>query len=293
MQASSSIYLRLFFAAVLFQLVTQTHALPAPLPPWLADMIPHRGANITSEIKCYSLPYGGIGFLSHCLTYWAFVWLGQGRRPYFPFIRLSAGTFDLWLCGLQIITTIIVSAFTMSRCRSRWQFVVIAVWKMVMSLVVGMWSLTACLKAIVARGYGKHASWEAQWTHSIWQLAPFVLCVYSAGTVIGLVGLVSIVAQNIHDAAIRNITILFGALAASGGIFCFLFFFFPQLPPTVRSKDFGRRPSAELPTVLSVRTLPLSLPAAVLVLSASGLHSRSVVAGRPFYYNWLWLGYSQ
>src|SRR5271156_3793783 len=113
MQASDSIYPRLLFATVLFQLVTRTHALPAPLPPWLADMIPHRGANITSEIKCYSLPYGGTGFLSHCLTYWAFLWLGQGRRPYFPFIRLSAGIFDLSLCGLQIITTISVSAFTM------------------------------------------------------------------------------------------------------------------------------------------------------------------------------------
>jgi hypothetical protein len=139
---------------------------------------------------------------------------------------------------------------------------------MVMSLVVGMWSLTACLKAIVTRDSTWQASWEAQWTHSIWQLAPFVLCVYSAGTAIGLVGLVSLVAQNIHNLEIRNITILFGALVVSGGIICFLFFFFPELPPTTRPKDFGRRPSAELAAVLSVRTLPLSLPAAVLVLSA-------------------------
>src|SRR5436309_1342658 len=141
MQPSNSIYPQLLSAAVSFQLVTRTHALPAPLPPWLADMIPQRGANITSEIKCYSLPYGGIGFLS-------------------------------------------------------------------------------------------------------------------------------LVAQNIDNPEIRNITILFGALVAFSSFVCFLYFFFPSLAPTILPEEFGRRPSAELAAVLSVRTLPLSLPAAVLVLSA-------------------------
>jgi hypothetical protein len=48
----------------------------------------------------------------------------------------------------------------MSCCRSRRQFVVIAFWKMVMSLVVGIWSLTASVQAIDARD--DYPTWEVQ-----------------------------------------------------------------------------------------------------------------------------------
>jgi cytochrome c biogenesis protein CcdA len=122
--------------------------------------------------------------------------------------------------------------------------------------------------AVEYRDETPRATWDSQGRHGIWSLAPHVLCVYGVGTVIGLVGLLSLVAQNIHDPTIRNITIIFGALTAFAGIICFLFFYFPHLPPTIKPKDFKRRPSAESAAILSVVTLPASLPAAMLVLAA-------------------------
>ena len=37
-----------------------------------------------SQITCYALPYGGIGFLSHVLTYYSIVCIGIGVRPIMP-----------------------------------------------------------------------------------------------------------------------------------------------------------------------------------------------------------------
>jgi hypothetical protein len=206
---------RILLLAAFSLLLSQGYCLPAPLPPWLSSIIPHRGATVADEIKCYSLPYGGIGFLSHFLTYWTIFWLGHGRKPYFPFSLLSAGKLDLCLSILQMVITVSIAAFTMSRCRSRWQFILIAMWKLVMSLVVGIWGFAASLKAMEnVLGYipitEKH--WESD-SRTLWILIP-----YGLAAIVGLVGLISLVVENIHNPLVWKITAAFGSVVAAAGV---------------------------------------------------------------------------
>src|SRR5271156_745738 len=113
------------------------------LPHWLTNLVPIQGATLQDEIKCYSLPYGGIGFLSHLLTYYTILCLWQLRRPYFPLRRMVYGRIDIFLSIIQIIVTFTVAIFTMVQCRQSWEFTLIAVWRFGLSLTVGWWSLYA------------------------------------------------------------------------------------------------------------------------------------------------------
>jgi hypothetical protein len=243
---------RILLLAAFSLLLSQGYCLPAPLPPWLSSIIPHKGATVADEIKCYSLPYGGIGFLSHFLTYWTIFWLGHGRKPYFPFSMLSAGKLDLCLSILQMVITVSIAAFTMSRCRSRWQFILIAMWKLVMSLVVGIWGFAASLKAMENfSGYypitEKH--WESE-SRTIWILIP-----YGLTAIVGLVGLISLVAENIHNPLVWKITAAFGSVVAAAGVIGLLMRFLGVTSPF----------NARLDTALSVLGIMI---AAMIILCA-------------------------
>jgi hypothetical protein len=120
----------------------------SPLPPWLSNLIPQKGSNIQDEIKCYSLPYGGVGFLSHILTYWTILCLAAMRRPYFPVRNLTFAKVDVCLSVIQVVVTLTVAIFTMIRCRQSWEFTLIAVWRLGLSLTVGWWSFYASISAL-------------------------------------------------------------------------------------------------------------------------------------------------
>ena len=104
----------LILLATFSLLLAQAQARPIQLPSWLTNVLPQKGATLADEIKCYSLPYGGIGFASHVLTYWTILVLGFGRKPYWPWSRLSAGKFDLFLSVTQLIITVAIAAFTIA-----------------------------------------------------------------------------------------------------------------------------------------------------------------------------------
>lgn len=190
------------------------------LPSWLEDLIPKRGATIADEIKCYSLPYGGIGFLSHVLTYWTVFWLCRGRKPWWPISRLSHSVLDLTLSGLQILITISVAAFTIARCRSRWQFILLAVWKLIMSLVVGVCGLSAALQARKdsqdATRPGRSATEKSSKTSRKTKYS--LLFYYPPGMIIGLVGLLSLVSEHISNPGIWKVTAVFGSVVAAAGV---------------------------------------------------------------------------
>jgi hypothetical protein len=188
------------------------------LPSWLVNALPQKGSTIADEIHCYSLPYGGIGFASHVLTYWTILVLGFGRKPYWPWRRLSAGKIDLCLAIVQVVVTVALAAFTIARCRSRWQFVLLAVWKLVMSMVVGVWGISASRHAIKAAKYQLLTSpriWSSD--DGTW----LTLLVYAAAAVVGLVGLISLVAENFGIPRVWKITAVFASLILGTG-FAFL-----------------------------------------------------------------------
>ncbi|EAU84059.2 hypothetical protein CC1G_06921 [Coprinopsis cinerea okayama7 len=94
--------------------------------------------SFSEEIKCYNLPYGILGFISHVLTYYTIVCLWFGRKPLWPFSRVSYSRFDLALGGIGLLVSTLLSIVTIIRCREAWQLLVIAIWKMSMSLLNGV-----------------------------------------------------------------------------------------------------------------------------------------------------------
>jgi hypothetical protein len=235
---------------LLFSL-TLTQAHPINLPSWLTNVLPKKGATIADEIKCYSLPYGGIGFTSHVLTYWTILVLGFGKKPYWPWRRLSAGKFDLFLSIAQFTITVAIAAFTIARCRSRWQFILIAVWKLVMSMVVGVWGISASRNAIKASKYYPLAKGQGDldadepWVRRtgadsdtppnaqekgkpkvprIWSFHDFTwltLFIYAAAAIVGLIGLISLVIENFWLPRVWKITTVFGSLILAAGLAIF------------------------------------------------------------------------
>jgi hypothetical protein len=94
--------------------------------------------SLKEEIKCYSLPYGALGFVSHVLTYYTIACLWYGRKPLWPFSRITFSSFDLALGGFGLLISTLLTIVTIVRCKDTWELLVIAIWKMGMSLLNGV-----------------------------------------------------------------------------------------------------------------------------------------------------------
>lgn len=81
----------------------------------------------SAEAACYSLPYGGIGFASHIVTYYTIVMLILGRQPLRPWKWIKHKLRSIVLSAVQLIATIILSSLAISKCRKQWEFVVLSV----------------------------------------------------------------------------------------------------------------------------------------------------------------------
>ena len=98
---------------------------------------------LLSELKCYSLPYGLLGFISHLLTYLTLLCLWYGRKPLLPWKYINNTKLDLGLAGVGLLLCIVMSCVTMVRCykEGSWQMLLVALWKMAMSIVNGVTAL--------------------------------------------------------------------------------------------------------------------------------------------------------
>lgn len=211
-------YLRsiLTFTLVL-PLVHTASATPIPLniSDWLrGQLLPSPGQTLAGEIKCYNLPYGGIGFLSHILTYYTVTMLLLGRTPLLPSPGevIKNGGFDCFLSGLGMVGSVVVAGFNISACRFRWQFVCIGVWKLVLSFTLCVISFHQSVYCVLFLGdYSPDAQQHELQNDT---LAVGWLCAYITGTVVGMVGLLSLVAQLFHEqVSIRVVTGVFASLA--------------------------------------------------------------------------------
>lgn len=102
--------------------------------------------SLAEEIKCYTLPYGALGFASHVLTYYTILCLWCGRKPLWLFSRVSYSYFDLALGGFGLLISTLLTIVTIVRCKNTWELLVIGIWKMSMSLLNGITAVhVACL----------------------------------------------------------------------------------------------------------------------------------------------------
>jgi len=165
-----------------------------------SSILPHKGPAITDEIKCYSLPYGGIGFASHLITYYTIMALSRGRSP-FTWKKNKCWKLDFTLGAIRLISTTSLAIPTIVRCRHRWQFVLLGIWKMTLSLTLGFISVHA---AIAVRSIDE-GSGRAGMTKKgvLWWLA-----FYIPGLAIGLTGLGSLARISWTDWRRRRIPVI-------------------------------------------------------------------------------------
>jgi hypothetical protein len=282
----------LLLLATFSLLLSPAQARPIQLPSWLTNMLPEKGATLDDEIKCYSLPYGSIGFLSHLLTYWTILVLGFGRKPYWPWSRLSAGKFDLCLSIMQLFITVAIASFTIARCRSRWQFILLAVWKIVMSMIVGAWGISASRNAMKVSAYellaksskidlakfphaaaradpppsyeGRDVPYKAPCIWSSEDHTWLTLFIYAAAAVVGLVGLISLVVENFWISGVWKITTVFGSLILGTGLACLALWWWVDAD---EEENSVRRHSKALLLGLGLSSLGV-VPTLMLILAA-------------------------
>ncbi|KAF8653577.1 hypothetical protein AX16_003887 [Volvariella volvacea WC 439] len=174
----------------------------------LGDLIPEtpeRGYDLKSEIQCYSLPYGVLGFVSHILTYWTILWLCLGRKPFWPRWKVSYGLWGLIWSGAGLGLSTGMAIKTIMNCRNTWQLLAIAVWKLFMSLLNGITAVHVALVVML----GRRA--EEEWWDIREKLknAAWWVALYIPGMIAGMAGLMSLVVQNWSDRGVYKLTIAF------------------------------------------------------------------------------------
>jgi hypothetical protein len=212
--------LLLFFSLIV---LSSPPARAETLTQWIHTP-PCKNCTLVEEIQCYSLPYGGIGFASHILTYYTIAMLAMSRKPYAPWLKNTHSRLDILLSIVGLIVTIIVSSLTIVRCRSRWQFIAIAAWKLDLSVMLGFLSLHAAVILPKFLPQGRYSGLE-EYMDDYGESAKilFWLFLYIPGVVAGLAGLFSLVGQTIMtNKDVKIITAVFGgvtlALAAVTGL---------------------------------------------------------------------------
>jgi len=188
------------------------------LNDWLHEN-PYPNGTLAQELQCYGLPYGGIGFASHLLTYYTIIMLSYQRSPWRPWKKNHHKWIDMTLSLFGLVASIILTVFTIIRCRNRWQFVVMATWKLILSVTFGILSFHAAMMVRPEKHqYSGIANFQStadaienrEYTKVLWWLL-----LYIPGVVAGLSGLLSLVFKEIgHNHDVRIITEVFGIVIA-------------------------------------------------------------------------------
>jgi len=88
---------------------------------------------LTEEIQCYALPFGAIGTTSHILTLYTSLMLAHGRWPWLWKLNTKS-TLDASLARAGLLVVLGTTIATLVKCKQRWEFVLIAFWKLTLSV---------------------------------------------------------------------------------------------------------------------------------------------------------------
>lgn len=243
------------FVIIVLQQTNTVNSSPLDFPTShklnLTSFLPTPGQDTKSELGCYSLPYGALGFVSHLLTYWTLFCFYIGIKPLAPWSILEIGykgfIWDMFISLVTFGTTLDLATTTILRCRKEKHFMLIAIWKT-------MFSMTLAITTIHVTISGRNAKKVCYplflflFSYLSHRIVPFVVCetesssktyhrtedfilatpwlVLCLGSLItGLIGLVPIVLDNWHsNPQVRLITkvMVFGLGIGSIGIFLVL-----------------------------------------------------------------------
>jgi hypothetical protein len=194
---------------------------------------PVGGNTLPEEIQCYGIPYGGIGFVSHLLTYYTLGCLWKGRQPMRPWLKLEWAPWDCTLGVITLLTANLLAIFTIIRCRNRWEFVLIAVWKICLSITLGCSAVTSPILAKVRKN-DKYPTLRC-----VFWIIPYII-----GLIIGMVGLGTLV-NKVWQTDHRIQVITYAFAAGGGGIVLIMFVL--GIVDSFQSKDDATTTAAILP----------------------------------------------
>jgi hypothetical protein len=184
------------------------------LSDWLNNPPYSNGATVQEQIQCYTMPYGGIGFASHLLTYLTVTCLALGRSPVFPWIKLQHRIYNICLAATGLVATVILATLGILRCRKTWPFLLLAVWKLVLSVTLSAMTIHAAV--LIQRPHESYRSLRELRKAPGFVKILYWLFLYAAGAIVGLTGMGQLVRENFADLEqLRIITYVFVAVASA------------------------------------------------------------------------------
>jgi hypothetical protein len=100
-------------------------------------------AHAQKEIACYGLPYGGIGFSSHIITYYTMTMLYFSRKPLQPWKRVKHKKWSLGLAVTSLIATIVLTSLAIHKCKQQWEFMILGVWMLTTSITISLLTMAS------------------------------------------------------------------------------------------------------------------------------------------------------
>ena len=186
---------------------------------WFYDALHPSPGNgtISDEIQCYALPFGGLGILSHVLTYYTAILLSLGRKPLPPWSPLKHSPIDTIICLSSMALTVVLTGFTISSCRNAWPFVLLSFWKLTLSFSINAMGLTAAITSNSDKLDPTSSPGKTLVASSL----------YWIGTICGIVGIFTVVHQTIAtNRNVLTLTAVLGGAAGFGLLLAIVSFFF-------------------------------------------------------------------
>jgi len=170
--------------------------------------------------QCYALPYGGLGFTSHLLTFYTIFTVFVGLPPWDPshIIRswpsdadvstpLRHRAANLVLSLTTLVATSAISIISLVRCRGHWHFTLLAISELALSVMLAVVSLRA---ALIASGRDEKKG-PRSWDRFEPTPVGLWLCLLATLLASELVGILGLVMKSWHNQ--KNVWVVTIAIA--------------------------------------------------------------------------------
>lgn len=186
-----------------------TPAAAFSLSEWLQNPY-SKGGTVQEQIQCYTMPYGGIGFLSHVLTYLTVAGLAFGRSPLLPWRHLAHKRFNILMASAGLMATVVLAALSIARCRQTWPLLLIAVWKLILSITLSAMTIHAAIE-IQETGLYVYRREKGNFLRILWWLILYVI-----GTIVGLAGVGKLARDHFaENQQLRTVTFVFMSIVVA------------------------------------------------------------------------------
>jgi len=168
------------------------------------------------EFKCYALPYGALGFVSHIIMLYNVVCLLNLRKTCFPCSKTTPSKHSCWNMAVACAVlggTTTLTIITIVRCKNHWRYILLAVEQLSLSITISLLGLSAS-----TANEDSHRS--NSYIIYIWLTIP--------GSVAGAVGYFALLAQNWSN---HNVRIAFASTIAVGIVINTIVIFFAPMAP--------------------------------------------------------------